>query len=590
MPPEEGAPRATSGEGPERGYRVLARAYRPQRLSELIGQDVLVRTVSNAFRTGRIAHAFLLSGIRGVGKTTTARILARGLNCTGADGRGGPTPEPCGLCPSCVAIAEDRSLDVIEMDAASQTGKADVLDLVQGIQLAPLASRYKVYILDEVHMLSEKAWNALLKTVEEPPPHAKFVFATTELRKVPLTVLSRCQRFELRRVEPARLVAHLAAVCSKEGILAEPAALELLAAAAEGSVRDALSLLDQAIATGEGRVEAAIVREMLGLSDRGRVLDLLEAALSGETGLVLDRFGELHALGAEPRMVLQDLLHLVHLASRLAAGVEPAALGAPLDAPQVERLRALLGREDLPRLSRAWQILLKGLEEVRTAPSAPAAAEMVLLRLACVAELPPPGELARLLREGGTAAVPAPRAPARPTAPTPVRPTALDPAAPSAAPAAPAPRPVRREGLPAAEDAASTPGPTTLEGIVQLLREAGQGALAAWLHEGAHLVRLEPGLFEFRPEPGMPEDLPKRLARALGALDGRPWSVRTSSEPGAPTLGQQAAQRKAARIDELRREEPVRTALALFPGAEIVDVRPRRPSEPKSEPRKGTLH
>jgi len=536
-------------------YRVLARTYRPGRLSELIGQEALVRTVTNAFKTGRIAHAFLLSGIRGVGKTTTARILAKGLNCTGPDGKGGPTPEPCGICPSCVAIAEDRSLDVVEMDAASQTGKADVLDLVQGIQLAPVASRFKVYILDEVHMLSEKAWNALLKTIEEPPPHAKFVFATTEIRKVPLTVLSRCQRFELRRVDPGRLAAHLADVCRKEGVAAEAAALDLLATAAEGSVRDALSLLDQAIAVGEGKVELALVQEMLGLADKGRLVDLLEAVTSREPGLVLDRFGELYALGADPRMVLQDLLHLVHLASRVAAGVPTDRLGEPLAAPLVERLARLARASDLPRLARAWQILLKGLDEVRTAPDAAAAAEMVLLRLACLADLPPPAELARLLRAGTKAAASA------------------FPASAQTSPAPGAATIGRRAPEPAATVPAETP--SRFADLVALLRERGFAPLAGWLTEGVHLVRLEPGLLEFRARPGLPPDLPGKVADALRTLTGRRWMVVTSSEaPGEPTLAEQAEAARARRIAELARTGPIKELLELFPGAEIVDVRP----------------
>lgn len=538
-------------------YRVLARTYRPGRLSELIGQEALVRTVSNAFRTGRIAHAFLLSGIRGVGKTTTARILAKGLNCTGPDGSGGPTPEPCGVCPSCVAIAEDRALDVIEMDAASQTGKADVLDLVQGIQLVPAAARFKVYILDEVHMLSEKAWNALLKTIEEPPPHAKFVFATTELRKVPVTVLSRCQRFELRRVEPAVLEAHLARVCAREGVAAEPAALALIAGVAEGSVRDALSLLDQAIAVGAGRVEAASVQDMLGLADRNRLVDLLEAALTRDPAATLERLDALHALGADPRLVLQDLLELVHRASRLAVGVAPG--GASTADAAAARLAALARAQGPAKLARAWQVLLKGLEEVRSAPLAAAAAEMVVLRLACLAEVPPPGELARLLREAAGPAMAGP-------------PSALA-----------GPAHLASEARPSAGRARAAPAgapdlaPADFAGLVALLRRSGEGSLAAWLSEAAHLVRLEPGRLELRAQAGTPRDLPGRVAEALGRLTGRRWLVALSEAPGEPTLAEQAARARAARLDELGRSEPIRGLLELFPGARIVDIRPAEP-------------
>ena len=298
-------------------YRVLARAYRPTKLSALIGQEALVRTLKNAFASGRVAHAFLLSGIRGVGKTTTARIIARGLNCTGPDGQGGPTPEPCGVCPSCRSIDEDRALDVIEMDAASQTGKDDVLELLEGLQFLPGSSRYKVYILDEVHMLSPKAWNALLKTVEEPPAHAKFVFATTEVRKVPITVLSRCQKFELRRVEPEELAAHLAGICEREAVAVGAEALALIARAADGSVRDALSLLDQAIATAEGPVEAQLVQSMLGLGDRLQLLELFDTVMRGDAAGALERFAALYGQGADPVAVAQDLLEISHWLSRL---------------------------------------------------------------------------------------------------------------------------------------------------------------------------------------------------------------------------------------------------------------------------------
>ncbi|MFZ1428982.1 MAG: DNA polymerase III subunit gamma/tau, partial [Geminicoccaceae bacterium] len=384
-------------------YRVLARAYRPTRLSALIGQEALVRTLKNAFASGRVAHAFLLSGIRGVGKTTTARIIARGLNCTGPDGQGGPTPEPCGACSSCIAIDQDRSLDVIEMDAASQTGKDDVLELLEGIQFVPAASRYKVYILDEVHMLSAKAWNALLKTVEEPPPHAKFIFATTEIRKVPITVLSRCQRFELRRVDTETLAQHLAGICTTENVQATPDALGLIARAAEGSVRDSLSLLDQAIATSEGPVEADLVQSMLGLGDRLQLLELFDAVMRGDAIGALERFTALYELGADPAAVTQDLLEISHWLSRLKVTPE-AASSLGIAAQAADRARTLAKALSLPVLARAWQMLLKGIDEVRTAPDAAAAAEMLLLRLACVSDLPSPGELARLLRQAeGTA-------------------------------------------------------------------------------------------------------------------------------------------------------------------------------------------
>jgi DNA polymerase-3 subunit gamma/tau len=359
-----------------------------------------VRTLKNAFASGRIAHAYLLTGIRGTGKTTTARIIAMGLNCVGPDGTGGPTPEPCGACHSCRAIAEGRSLDVTELDAASHTGIGDMRELQEGMMFGPSASRFKVYILDEAHMLSGAAWNSMLKTVEEPPPHAKFVFATTEARKVPVTVLSRCQRFDLRRVEPEALAGHLAEICRRERVEAEPEALALIARAAEGSVRDSLSLLDQAIALSEvPPVAAATVQEMLGLGDRLRVLDLFDAVMRGRrprssTGSASSTgWASTRGPGAGPARRLPRL-------SRLK--VRPEAGGAlGLGGELLKRARAMAEDLSLPVLARAWQMLLRGTEEVRAAPDGAAAAEMLLLRLACVAELPPPAELARLIRGDG---------------------------------------------------------------------------------------------------------------------------------------------------------------------------------------------
>jgi DNA polymerase-3 subunit gamma/tau len=556
-------------------YRVLARAYRPTRLSALIGQDALVRTLRNAFASGRIAHAFLLSGIRGIGKTTTARIIARGLNCTSPDGQGGPTPEPCGTCPSCRAIDEDRSLDVIEMDAASQTGKADVLELLEGISFVPAASRYKIYILDEVHMLSDKAWNALLKTVEEPPPHAKFIFATTEVRKVPITVLSRCQRFELRRVDAPMLAGHLEAICAQEGVQASGEALTLIARAAEGSVRDALSLLDQAIATSEGPVEADLVQAMLGLGDRLQLLELFDAVMRGSAAEALDRFQALYALGADPSALIQDLLEIGHWLSRLKVRPD-AASGLGLAAQAAERARAMAADLSLPVLARAWQMLLKGIDEVRTAPDAAAAAEMLLLRLACVSDLPPPGELARLLRDGAGVGPAAPAPMARP--PTP-------PAAPPRPPLVPAPAGramgsavARSPEPPPASPTRSAVGmaePRSFAELVAALREHGEAPLAAYVFQSAHLIRFEPGRLELRLASSVPPDTVNRLIEAATRLTGRRWIVALGSAQGEPTLAQQAAASKQARLAEVRRDPELQQVLSAFPGAEIVDIRPR---------------
>jgi DNA polymerase-3 subunit gamma/tau len=545
---------------PSAAYRVLARTYRPTRLSELIGQEALVRTLRNAFTSGRIAHAFLLTGIRGVGKTTTARIIARGLNCTGSDGQGGATPEPCGVCASCTAVAAERSLDVIELDAASHTGKGDMLELMEGVMFAPTSSRFKIYILDEVHMLSEKAWNALLKTVEEPPPHAKFIFATTEVRKVPVTVLSRCQRFDLRRVDGETLTAHLLAICEREQVQVEPEALAVIARAAEGSVRDALSLLDQAIALSEGPVSAATVESMLGLGDRLQVLELLATILRGDARQVLDRSAALHALGADPLALVQDLLDLCHQLSRLRVrGTQPATVGL---VGEPAKLAATLAREvSLPLLARAWQMLLRGCEEVRVAPDAAAAAEMLLLRLACVSDLPPPNELARLAR----GELPA------------LAPVAAGPAAAGRIVGATAAAPVLIERVEAQPQLPASTMPGSFAELVAAIGATGEKLLAAFLYEDTRLIRFEPGRIELRLGPNAPANLPSRLGELAGRLTGRRWVVAVGQAEGEPSLAEQAEQRRRRRIAELGADPDFRSLLDAFPGAEIVDVRTASP-------------
>src|SRR5271168_2389692 len=382
-------------------YRVLARKYRPSTFAELIGQEAMVRTLSNAFATGRVAHAFILTGVRGIGKTTTARILARGLNCVGPDGSGGPTIAPCGVCANCRQIAEDRYSDVVEMDAASRTGVDDIRELTEGLLYRkPDLGRYRVYIIDEVHMLSRSAFNALLKTLEEPPPHAKFVFATTEIQKVPLTVLSRCQRFSLRRVPAALLVQHLQGIAGKEAIEAGPEALALIARAAEGSVRDSLSLFDQAIAHAAGLVRAEDVRGMLGLADRTRVVDLFDSLVRGDIAGAFKEFREQYDTGADPIVVLSDLAEFVNFVTRVKvvpATADNVAFG------ETERLRArdFATKLSMRVLSRMWQMLLKGITEAQAATRPAAAAEMVLVRIAYVADLPTPDEAIRMLDPSG---------------------------------------------------------------------------------------------------------------------------------------------------------------------------------------------
>ncbi|MFO0986215.1 MAG: DNA polymerase III subunit gamma/tau [Alphaproteobacteria bacterium] len=399
-------------------YRVLARKYRPVTFSELVGQEALVRTLTNAIKTGRIAHAFVLTGVRGIGKTTTARIIARALNCVGLDGKGGPTIEPCGACEHCTQIAQDRHVDVIEMDAASRTGVDDIRDLIEGVQYRPVRARYKVYIIDEVHMLSKNAFNALLKTLEEPPEHVKFVFATTEIRKVPITVLSRCQRFDLRRLDREQLATHLAGIAAKENAKIAPDAIALLARAADGSVRDGLSLLDRAIAEADpaAEISAEQVRQMLGLADRTQTLDLFEIAMKGAVAEALAQARALYRAGADPLTLVQDLLEVTHNVTRLKLVADQAS--ADLSASEMQRAKPLAEKLSVPVLSRAWQMLLKGVNEVQFAPQPMNALEMLLVRLAYVADLPTPGEIvARLQSEGGAAGAAAPSGSSAPSGP-----------------------------------------------------------------------------------------------------------------------------------------------------------------------------
>ena len=558
-------------------YRVLARKYRPGTFDELIGQDAMVRTLRNAIESGRLAHAFILTGVRGIGKTTTARLIARALNCTG-DGIDGPTTSPCGQCQSCQAIAESRDVDVLEMDAASHTGVDDIREIIDAVRYAPVASRYKVYIIDEVHMLSRSAFNALLKTLEEPPPHVKFVFATTEIRKVPVTVLSRCQRFDLRRVEAETLLAHLRDIAAREAVSVEDEALGLIVRAADGSVRDGLSLLDQAIAHGSGKVTGAEVGTMLGLADRAQIFALFDSVMGGDIAAALRTVETLYKVGAEPSAVIRDLLEITHWITRLKVAPKAGADPAVAESERVEggRMAAKLA---MPVLSRAWQMLLKGLDETQRSPAPLAAAEMVLIRLAYVSDLPSPADLVRELKgmpESKAAGTPPGDAAAVPDRPSPP----ASPATVSSSGAGGREGAVTRDGSaqPVAMAApapatAYSPQPRNFTELVALAESRQEPLLYTYLHDNVRLVRFQPGRLEINPDDKVPANMVSDLSRQLQKWTGERWIVAVSGETGEPTLfEQETAARKSFR-EEVSDAPLVRAVIDVFPGATISDVR-----------------
>jgi DNA polymerase III subunit gamma/tau len=529
------------------GYRVLARKYRPASFAALIGQDAMVRTLSNAIDSGRLAHAFLLTGVRGVGKTSTARLIAKALNCVGVDGSGGPTMNPCDVCDNCRSIAESRHMDVMEMDAASRTGVDDVREIIDAVRYAPVSARYKIYIIDEVHMLSKNAFNALLKTLEEPPPHVKFLFATTEIRKVPITVLSRCQRFDLKRISTDMLVAHFRKICELEAVSIDADSLALIARAAEGSVRDGLSMLDQAIAHGGGTVQGPMVRDMLGLADRTRVLDLMSAILVADATAALDNVRDQYDRGADPATLLNDLLELTHGITRArVAGTLP-------DAAEAERAKITQWATQLPMpaLQRLWQILNKGLAEVQHSPSAIEAAEMVILRLIYAADLPDPADLLKKLANGEAMAV-ASRAPAQASVHT-------HPTAQKTSPA---------QTLPQNTDA-----------LIQMFERNNEGLLGKYLRDDAVINSLNGAVLDISVLPAAPRDLPARVRHCLETWTGSSWSVAVSAAPTGETLRAREARERTALEERVQRDPLVLAVLEAFPGASIDSIKQTNQNE-----------
>ncbi len=555
---------------PEQAYQVLARKYRPETFADLVGQEAMVRTLKNAFAADRIAHAFIMTGIRGTGKTTTARIIAKGLNCVGPDGTGGPTTEPCGKCEPCRAIAEGRHVDVMEMDAASRTGVGDIREIIDSVHYRAASARFKVYIIDEVHMLSTAAFNALLKTLEEPPAHVKFIFATTEIRKVPVTVLSRCQRFDLKRIEPEVMMGLLSKIATSEGAAITEGALALITRAAEGSARDATSLLDQAISNGAGETSADQVRAMLGLADRGRVLDLFDMILRGAAPAALSELAAQYADGADPMAVLRDLAEITHWISVIK--ITPEAAEDPTTPPE-ERTRGLemAGRLPMRVLSRMWQMLLKAIEEVALAPNAMMAAEMAVIRLTHVADLPDPETLVKKLQ---SQSAPGPMPGGAPAGGNYGGPNGGTVHAPMMGAAqAPMRGPTMMGGQATALALAPAVPLPTFQHVVDLIREKRDMLLLKEVEDGVKLVRYAPSRIEFQPSPLARPDLAARLSQRLQGWTGSRWGISVVNEGGAATLAEERdAEENAARAEAL--ENPlVKAVLAAFPGAKIAEIR-----------------
>lgn len=521
-------------------YKVLATKYRPQNFDDLIGQDVLVRTITNAINNNRIANAFLLTGIRGVGKTTTARIIAKALNCIGEDGKGNATPSPCGVCSSCTSITQDRNPDVLEMDAASRTGVDDIRDIIDSVNYLPGSVRYKIYIIDEVHMLSKNAFNALLKTLEEPPSHVKFIFATTEIRKIPITILSRCQRFDLRRVGHDVLVKHLDKISKNEGAEVDEEALGLIANASEGSVRDSLSLLDQAIAHNEGKVSGKDVLDMLGLADTGRIIELFESIAKGDIQQALVIFNQLYDDGADITLILNDLLEFVYLLTKLKVTPDLQIAGT-LPENQYKMAKEISGNLSLSYITRFWQILLKGIGEVKQSSNYLMAGEMIIVRIGYMSDLPSPASIIADIKSGkieGVMSKPA------------------------------------NSGFEDTEPKKKLLSKVdNFNELVELFKQKSEVLLYSWLMSDVHLVNFEQEKLEIRVSGAIPSDFASRISKKLSEWTGSNWIVAISKEKGQPTIAQQRESAEDAVINEASKDEDVSRILNAFPGASVANVK-----------------
>lgn len=573
---------------PNKPYKVLATKYRPVNFDSLVGQDVLVRTLTNSINNNRIANAFLLTGIRGVGKTTTARIIARALNCVGADGKGSATIKPCGVCSNCTSIMEDRHPDVIEMDAASRTGVDDIREVIDNTHYMPLSARYKVYIIDEVHMLSKNAFNALLKTLEEPPSHVKFIFATTEIRKIPVTILSRCQRFDLKRIEVSQLANHIGNIAAKEDVLVQMEALNVIASSAEGSVRDALSLLDQVIAHASSEITAQMVRDVLGLSDKSKVIELFTMLAKGDVASAFGVFNNLYNSGGDPVLIFNDLLEFTYLVTRMKAApnLDP---GASIPETELLSARELGAKLDISYLTRLWQLLLKGLEEIKIAPDSFAAAEMIMVRIAYMSDLPSPAKVIKDIADGnnevvnrGSNSAQAAMAQNSHTNTHSEEPSKMGQSEGSsratlviseeATRSFNAKETLNPDASQEVSESSTATNPESFLQMVDLFKSNGEALLYNWLVSNVRLVKFEQGRVEISICESLPADFAIRLADSLKKWTGARWLVIISKQQGKLTIQEEKQVSENKLKEDLSHDPEISKVLEMFPGAVINKV------------------